>query len=85
MAFNYKFQAEHLQGIHTTGMGRVRFGTAATVINAIQDAKLRIANDTSRSESEKKALIRKLLDESHPKLSLTVWSKPARRHAVISP
>lgn len=69
MAFNYKFQAEHLQGIHTTGMGRVRFGTAATVINAIQDAKLRIANDTSRSESEKKALIRKLLDESQPKLN----------------
>ena len=67
MAFNYKFQAEHLQGIHTTGMGRVRFGTAATVINAIQDAKLRIANDTSRSE--KKPLIRKLLDESQPKLN----------------
>ena len=68
MAFNYKFQAEHLQGIHTTGMGRVRFGTAATVINAIQDAKLRIENDPSRSPSEKKALLRKLLDESAPKL-----------------
>lgn len=69
MAFNYKFQPEHMNGIHTSGMGRVRFGTVATVMNAIQDAKLRIANDPSRSPSEKKALIRKLLDESQPKLN----------------
>ena len=66
---NYKFQPEHMNGINTSGMGQVRFGTVATVMNAIQDAKLRIENDPSRSPSEKKALIRKLLDESQPKLN----------------
>lgn len=61
---NYKFPEEYISGVKTTGMSKVRFGTTAALINRVQDAKLRIERDTSRSPSERQALMRKLLDES---------------------
>lgn len=61
---NYKFPEEYISGVKTTGMCKVRFGTTAAILNRIQDAKLRIERDVSRTPSERQALMRKLLDES---------------------
>lgn len=70
--FDYKFAAEHMQGVKTTGNCRVRFMSTATLINAAQDAKIRIARDESRTDSERRALMRKLRDELSGKLSESV-------------
>lgn len=68
MAFNYKFDQTSVNGIKTTGVSRHKFGAVANLLNAVQDAKLRIESDTSRTESERKALMRKLLDEASVKV-----------------
>lgn len=70
--FDYKFAAEHMQGVKTTGNCRVRFMSTATLINAAQDAKVRIARDESRTESERRALMRKLRDDLSGKLNESI-------------